>query len=114
MKERILFVCQCNLNRSPTFKKWLEQECGDEYEISSAGIDYGYPYCLRKDKSMLLWADKVFVMDMEQYIWIYNEIGKQNMHKIEVIGISDQYDPDEGRLIELIKFWWTKVKRGHI
>ncbi len=106
-KERILFICNCNLNRSPTFEKWFKNY--PEYEVRSAGIHYGYPYQVNKE--ILDWADKVFIMDLEQAKILsekYPEID------YEIIGVSDQYDPDDFYLIRLIEFWFKKIKKKHL
>ena len=98
---KILFVCNANLNRSPTFEKWFKKH-KPEYEVRSAGIYYGYPHKLNKE--LFEWADDVYIMDLEQAIFIDEHFPKYRL-KYEIIGISDQYDPDDPNLIRLIEFW---------
>jgi predicted protein tyrosine phosphatase len=74
-------------------------------EAKSAGVLYGYPNIVNQE--LLDWADAVYVMDIEQQKYIVEKFPKHP--KILVIGISDIYDPDDPRLIELLK-WYFKVK----
>jgi predicted protein tyrosine phosphatase len=102
---KILFVCDANLNRSPTFEKWFKENT--EYEVKSTGTFFGYPEKI--DKKLLDWANKVFVMDLKQEM----EIAKQypdSLPKVEIIGISDEYEPHSPRLIKLVEYWWKKRK----
>lgn len=57
-RERILFVCTANVDRSPT----AEQLYGGDprYEVVSAGVAQYARVPLTRQ--MLLWADRVFVM----------------------------------------------------
>jgi predicted protein tyrosine phosphatase len=58
-RERILFVCTANRDRSPTAEDLYR---GDErYEVLSAGLA---PFAdKRLTRDLLLWADRVFVMN---------------------------------------------------
>ena len=100
-KKKILFVCACNLNRSPTFEHYFKKN-HPELEVRSAGTLYGYPDMV--DEKLLKWANKVYVMDLSQAKFIYDRY-REFMKKVEVVGISDQYDPDDEALIVLIRFW---------
>jgi predicted protein tyrosine phosphatase len=57
-RERILFVCTANVDRSRTAEDLYR---GDErYEVQSAGTA---PFATRPlDRELLLWADRIFVM----------------------------------------------------
>ncbi len=103
--KNILFVCAANVNRSPTCMKWF-QENRPQYEVKSCGCFYSY-YTPMSEES-LEWADKIYVMDLEQETYISRKF-PNFLDKVEVIGISDQYDPDETALIELIEYWVKKV-----
>jgi predicted protein tyrosine phosphatase len=103
-KMKILFVCHANVNRSPTWERWFQKN-RPQYEVKSCGTHYGYPTQLSKDS--LEWADKVFVMDLEQEVFISKKY-PECLNKVEVIGISDEYDPEDERLIELIEYWTQK------
>jgi predicted protein tyrosine phosphatase len=58
-RERILFICTANRDRSPTAEALY---AGDErYEVRSAGTA---PFAtVPVDRELLLWADRVFVMN---------------------------------------------------
>lgn len=100
-KMKILFVCNANLNRSPTFEKYFKKHL-PQHEAKSAGIYYGYPHQLNEE--LMEWADKVFVMDYSQKKHIFYRY-RSHYNKVEVIGISDEYDPDDKPLLDLIDFW---------
>jgi len=104
-KLKVAVVCQCNLNRSPTVAKFLRKHFS-YMEIKDAGILFGYPNVVNQE--LLDWADRVFVMDIEQQKYICDKFPKHP--KIWNIGISDQYDPDEQRLIDLLH-WYFRVPK---
>jgi predicted protein tyrosine phosphatase len=58
-RERILFVCTANVDRSPTAEDLYRQD--ERYEVRSAGIA---PFATQRvTRDLLLWADRVFVMN---------------------------------------------------
>jgi len=61
-RERILFVCTANVDRSPTAESLY---AGDpRYEVLSAGVA---PYAIVPiDERILRWADRIFVMNESQ------------------------------------------------
>jgi protein-tyrosine phosphatase len=61
-RERILFVCTANVDRSPTAESLY---AGDpRYEVLSAGVA---PYAVVPiDERILRWADRIFVMNESQ------------------------------------------------
>ena len=107
VKKKILFLCMANTNRSPTFERYFKKNYSDRFEVKSSGVYYGFPETLTED--ILIWADKVYVMDLSQEVFI-KKMFPEYIKKIEVIGISDQYNPDEEDLIELIEYWIKKKK----
>lgn len=107
--KHLLFCCAGNTNRSPTFERYFKKHYNKEFEVKSTGIYYGYPEQLTEE--ILLWADKVFVMDLSQELFIKNHFPKY-LQKVEIVGISDQYEPDSPELIELIKYWIEEKKGG--
>lgn len=109
-KTNLLFICMANTNRSPTFERFFKKHYDDKFEVKSSGVYYGYPEQLTE--SLLLWTDKIFVMDLSQELFI-KEHFPNHLKKVEVIGISDQYDPDDPALIELIKYWIKKKGFEH-
>jgi len=102
---KILFVCAANEQRSPTFESWYKKN-RPQYETRSAGIYFGYPYQL--DEEILEWADKVFLMDLSQEMFISRRY-PEYLDKCEVIGCSDQYAKDSSELNELIWYWTNKI-----
>lgn len=107
---KLLFVCQANAQRSPTFEKWF-RENKPEYEVRSAGTHYGYPYSLATspEKDTLEWADLIFVMDMLQHKWIFTHYPKY-LYKTKIVGISDQFERESEELYNLIEYWITNIE----
>jgi protein-tyrosine phosphatase len=58
-RERILFVCTANVDRSRTAEDLYRDD--ERYEVRSAGIAPFATVPLTRD--LLLWADRVFVMN---------------------------------------------------
>lgn len=58
-RERILFVCTANVDRSRTAEDLYRDD--ERYEVRSAGVAPFAMVPLTRD--MLLWADRVFVMN---------------------------------------------------
>lgn len=109
VKKHILFVCMANVNRSKTFAEWFEKNKPDEYEARSSGIySYSQPG-YKLDQELLDWADKVYVMDIEQYIFIFNKF-HEYIDKVKILGISDQYDYDSEYLKDLIEWMFYKQR----
>jgi len=98
---KILFVCACNLNRSPTFERVFRRLC-PQHEVQSAGADYGYPNKL--NQKLVDWADKIFVMDISQEMFIRKHF-PDAMSKVIIVGVSDQYDVDSEELVEIAEYW---------
>lgn len=104
---KILFVCSANCNRSIAFEREfkkliIKSKKFEDWEVRSCGIWYGYPYQL--NKKLMEWADIVYVMDLSHKVWI-NKHFLKHLHKVKVIGISDQYDVDDVELQELFNYW---------
>jgi len=105
IKLKLLFVCAGNAQRSPTFESWFKEH-KLQYEVRSAGIYFGYPY--QVNQQILEWADKVYLMDLSQEMFISREY-LEFLPKCEIIGVSDQYQRDSPELKELIWYWQKKV-----
>ena len=101
--KHILFVCNPNINRSPTFERYFRNVLPKtDWSVRSAGVYFGDDH--RVDAEILDWSDAVFVMDLEQYRYIFEKY-PEHIKKCSVVGISDQYQPDADDLLGLIKFW---------
>jgi len=61
-RERILFVCTANIDRSRTAEDLYRDD--ERYEVRSAGLAPFATVLLTRD--LLLWADRVFVMSEEE------------------------------------------------
>ena len=58
-RERILFVCTANVDRSRTAEDLYRRD--ERYEVRSAGVA---PFArVQLTRDLLLWADRVFVMN---------------------------------------------------
>jgi len=101
--KKLLFICSANLCRSPTFERWFKKN-RPQYEVKSTGIWYAYYH--NRDKA-IAWAEKIYVMDLSHELW-FRCNRPEVLDKLEVVGISDQYDPDEPVLIQLIEYWIEK------
>lgn len=95
----MLFICSGGIQRSPTFAKWANDNT--EHKARSTGLWNNPNY---KD---FKWADKIFAMDISHKIWIA-KFRPELLPKTEVIGVSDQYQPDEEELIEIVKYWYEE------
>jgi predicted protein tyrosine phosphatase len=100
MARNILFICSRNQLRSPTaeqvFSKW------PQIEVASAGLD---PRCKEPvTPELLAWAEVIFVMQKSHR----NKLLKQfrtnvKNQKIVVLGITDDYDYMDPRLVRLFE-----------
>ena len=102
--KKLLFVCERNEQRSPSFEAWFKEN-RKKYEVKSAGIANALPGMINRD--MLEWADMVFLMDLEQEIFIRREF-PEFLSKTEIVGCSDQYPGYSPHLNRLIAYWANK------
>jgi predicted protein tyrosine phosphatase len=102
--KKLLFVCAGNVNRSPSFEIWFKEH-KPEYEVKSTGTAYGYPE--RMSKELLRWADKIFLMDLEQEMFMAVKF-PEFLYKIEIVGCKDRYERESQQLNELIEYWADK------
>ncbi len=97
MRIKLLFVCSYNACRSPTAEALYRHLKG--YEAKSAGINERSPR--RVSRSLLVWADMVFVMeDLHEKAIL--EIIPEVKHKIRILGIPDRYSYCSRELIRLL------------
>ncbi len=102
--KKLLFVCAGNINRSPSFEKWFNEN-RPKYEVKSTGTSYGYPE--RMTEELLKWADGIFLMDLEQEMFMERKF-PHFLYKTEIIGCSDKYSNDDPKLYVLIEYWANK------
>lgn len=103
-RKKFLFVCSGNVCRSPTFEYWFRKN-KPEYEVSSTGTMHS-PHSMSRHE-LFAWADTIFVMDLSHEVYIARYF-PEFLEKVEIVGISDQYDPEEYELILLIEYWVKK------
>ena len=103
--KNLLFVCEGNAQRSPTFEIWFKKN-RPEYNIKSAGI---LCYCHQKlTRELLEWADVVYVMDLDQDMFVARKF-PEFLEKVVVIGCNDDYQRESSQLFKLIEYWVKKV-----
>jgi predicted protein tyrosine phosphatase len=102
--KKLLFVCTGNIQRSPSFEIWF-REHKPEYEVKSTGTAYAYPE--RMNKELLEWADKIFLMDLEQEMFLATKFPRF-VYKTEIIGCKDRYERESSQLNMLIEYWVGK------
>jgi len=107
MRTKLLFVCQSNVNRSPTFARVVKENY-PTLQVKSAGVWHSGEYGKLVDSLLIDWADVIYVMDWEQVMALSDRFGPEIKNKIKIIGISDQYYRDEPRLVEIIYAWMDK------
>lgn len=100
----LLFVCEGNAQRSPTFEIWFKEN-RPQYEVKSTGTAFGYPE--RLNEELLKWADVIYCMDLEQDRFIQRRFSKYHS-KVKIVGCSDQYNRESPQLYRLIEYWVEK------
>lgn len=103
--QNILFVCEGNAVRSPTFEAWFKKN-RPQYNVRSAGIRSYSSIILTK--GLLEWADAAYVMDLEQEMFIQRKF-PEFLEKVIVIGCDDDYIGGSDKLILLIEYWVNKI-----
>lgn len=103
--KKLLFVCAGNTQRSPSFEFWFKKN-RPQYEVKSAGTAYGYPE--RMTKELLEWADIIYLMDLEQEMFMARKF-PEFLEKTIIIGCSDQYSRESAEINHLIWYWAKKM-----
>jgi predicted protein tyrosine phosphatase len=97
-KERILFICTANLDRSPTAEALYRDD--PRYDVRSAGTA---PFATTPlTREMLLWADRAFVM-CERHDRHHTEI-KMRFPKLDTpivdLDVEDRWPRDHPELVK--------------
>ena len=98
--KRIRFICSRNRLRSPTaeqvFSTWLG------VEVASAGLDPSSPEPVSPE--LLAWAEVIFVMERTHRNKLSKKFRAHLKHqRIVVLGISDDYEYMDPRLVKLFE-----------
>ena len=95
---KILFICNQGKYRSPTAAK-LYKKLYPKSETKYLGI-----FVDNNIKETLDWADKIYVMEMQQYDEIMRiDERLKTMQKIDILNIDDIYKLDDKRLIKILE-----------
>lgn len=103
--KNILFVCEGNTHRSPTFEIWFKRN-RQQYDVKSVGTERNYSGLPIEE--LLEWADVVYVMDLEQEMFLARKFPKF-LSKVTIIGCDDRYPRGSPQLFRLIEYWVKKV-----
>jgi len=96
MKEKLLFICSANIDRSPTAEIYFKKE----YDTKSCGTMDSAPTKISKE--LIDWADKVFCMEDKHYQKVI-EIEPEAESKTIVLCIEDIYIRGEQKLKEKLE-----------
>src|SRR4029079_18854150 len=99
-RERILFLCTANVDRSRTAEDLYRDD--PRYEVRSAGLA---PFATRVlDRDLLAWADRVFVMDEEEdrHLTLLHVRFPDVRCRVEVLGVEDRWGRGDVELVRLL------------
>lgn len=104
MNNKILFICSANKQRSKTAEDYFST-LYPEKEFQSAGTNI--KLCQSEGtnpltEEMLIWADKVFVMENKHAQLIKQNTSSRYQNKIIVLGIEDIYKYYQKKLIDIL------------
>ncbi|MDR1626341.1 MAG: protein tyrosine phosphatase [Spirochaetia bacterium] len=99
-RQKILFVCSANRDRSPRAEKIYKDDPG--FEVKSAGTE-GYART-RVNARLVAWADIIFVMEeCHRAAMLEMFPGPETAEKINVLGIPDIFHFMDPALVSLLK-----------
>jgi predicted protein tyrosine phosphatase len=101
----ILFLCTANQHRSRTAETLYRANCPNHH-FKSAGLSQ--KYCQKYSTTLctielLVWADKVFVMEAMHQQRIAEHAGESYLNKLEVLNIEDIYQYMQPALLEKLQ-----------
>ncbi len=102
---KVLFICSSNDQRSKVAQEYFCIKY-PKYDFKSAGTNYNKCKNLGTNKltdDLLIWADKIFVMQEHHYNMIKKYGTVQCNDKVTVLNIPDDYQNHEKNLIEQLK-----------
>jgi predicted protein tyrosine phosphatase len=99
-RERILFVCTANIDRSRAAEELYREDA--RYEVRSAGVA---PYAtVPLTRELLLWADRVFVMNEseDQHLTLVRIRFPDVDRPIVDLDVVDRWRRDDPELVSLL------------
>lgn len=102
--KKLLFVCEGNEQRSPTFEIWFKKN-RPQYDVRSVGIARNHSGVSIVE--LFKWADIIYVMDLDQEMFIARKFS-EFLEKVVVIGCDDKYPRESPQLLRLIEYWAKK------
>ncbi|MGD0071577.1 MAG: phosphotyrosine protein phosphatase [Candidatus Bathyarchaeia archaeon] len=96
-RRKILFVCGCNVDRSPTAEDLFKNVEG--LDVKSAGISPVATVPLTRE--LVKWADEIYVMEFKHQQAVLKMVPSA-WKKVESLEIPDIYYRDQPELRQLI------------
>lgn len=97
---KLLFICNANQQRSPSFEHWFKEHTN--HDVKSCGLLWGSEVQISSE--LLDWADEVYVMTLDMEVTI-GRLYHEYMDKVSVIGVDDIYSRDGIPIKKLINYW---------
>jgi predicted protein tyrosine phosphatase len=99
-RERILFVCTANIDRSPTAQDLYRRD--ERYEVRSAGVSPHAAVPLTRE--LLLWADRVFVMNEreDQHRTLIRMRFPEVNRRVVDLDVNDRWHRNDPELVALL------------
>lgn len=99
MREKLLFICSANLQRSPTAEALFRGS--QHYDVRSAGTSERAR--VRVTEGHIGWADQIFVMEKRHRTLLADRFGRALGDKpLHVLDIPDEYTFKEPALVDIL------------
>jgi len=94
---KVLFVCTRNIARSPMAESLLGEMLREQGRHEARSVGTASDASRRLTTRDVAWADVVAVMD-DAHRALIEMSWPAHAHKVQVLGVLDEYDPDEPAL----------------